>query len=243
MRKTSIMLGVMLLAGLALGMVAGPMLGGTASAQTQPVAPAQQGAASDTLRTLFLDKLAAALNIQRSALDSTITSAGTSAVDTAVQQGTITQAEATALKARIQAGDVGVLFGGRGGRGGPGGVRVEGLQEAMLDAAAAKLTITRDELVAQLRSGQTLDQLAAAHNTTAQAVVDAALAAAKTKLAAAVTAGTITQAQADALYAQLQQRGAQLFTHGGHGGRGVPGGPQAPRQPRTTTTPTTAPSA
>ena len=247
MRRTSIMLGLALLAGLALGVFVGPGLRGTANAQAQPAAPAQQGATGDTLRTLFLDKLAAALNIQRSALDTTLVSAGNSAVDAALQQGKITQAEATALKARIQAGDVGVLFGGRGGRGGPGGpggARVDGLQDTMLDAAAAKLSITRDVLTTQLRSGQTLAQLAAAHNTTEKAVVDAALAAAKTKLAAAVTAGTITQAQSDTIYAQLQARGAQLFTPGGHGGRGGPGGTQAPggqRQPRTTATP--APSA
>ena len=244
MRRTSIMLGLALLAGLALGVFVGPGLRGTANAQAQPAASAQQGATGDTLRTLFLDKLAAALNIQRPALDTTLVSAGNSAVDAALQQGKITQAEATALKARIAAGDVGVLFGGRGGPGGPGGARVDGLQNAMLDAAAAKLSITRDVLTAQLRSGQTLAQLAAAHNTTEKAVVDAALAAAKTKLAAAVTAGTITQAQADAIYAQLQARGAQLFTPGGHGGHGGPGGTQAPggqRQPRTTATP--APSA
>lgn len=241
MRKTLIILGAVLAAAVALGLGLGPALPGTASAQTQPTPTPQAGAAGDTLRSLFLDRLAASLGVQRSALDSAITSAGTSAIDDAVAQGKLTQAQADALKARVQAGDVGALFGGHGGRGSggsgdKGAGRVDGLREAMLDAAAQKLTLTRDELVAQLRAGQTLAQLASAHNTTEQAVVDAALAAAKAKLSAAVTAGTITQAQADAIYAQLQQRGAQLFAVGGRGGR-APGGQRAPH-----TTPTSGTS-
>jgi len=103
------------------------------------------------------------------------------------------------------------------------------VQQAMVDAAASTLGITADELKTQLRSGQTLAQLAQANATTEQAVVNAALAAAKTRLDAAVTAGTLTQAQADGAYTQLQQRGAQLFVpHGrGRGNRGAPTQPTA----------------
>jgi hypothetical protein len=235
MQWRSIVIGATLVAGLGLGIVVGPTVrGSVASAQTQP--PAQtQPAAGGTLRNLFLDQLAASLKISRATLDTAITSAGNSTADAAVQQGTLTQAQADALKARIAAGDLGALWGGHGG--GPGGPRMGGAaQKAMIEAAAKTLTITSDELVKQLRSGQTLAQLAQAHSTTEQAVINAALAAAKTQLNQEVSSGALTQAQADAIYAQLQQRGAQLFSPPrgpGHGDRGRPGAPQTPQMPTT----------
>lgn len=247
MQRKSIVITAAVVVGLALGIVFGPMMrGSAASAQTQPPAqtpaPAQPQPSSpgDTLRNLFLDKLAAALNIQRTALDSAITSAITSAADAAVQQGTLTQAQADALKARIQAGDLDALWDGHHGPGMRGGPAMGGTKQAMLDAAAKTLNITTDELLTQLRSGQTLAQLAQAHGTTEQAVTSAALAAAKSQLDQAVANGTLTQAQADAIYAQLQQQGAQLLTPRGHGfgghgfgDRGWPGGPAAPQAPTT----------
>jgi phage antirepressor YoqD-like protein len=110
------------------------------------------------------------------------------------------------------------------------------LQQAIFDAAAKALNITTAELQTQLRSGQTLAQLAQAHNTTEQAVVNAALAAAKTQLDQAVSAGTLTQTQADAIYAQIQAKGSNLLApHGrGFGGRGQRGAPAAPTAPTST---------
>src|SRR4029079_3489218 len=134
-------------------------------AQAQPPGQGQSVAPGGTLWNLFLDNLATTLKIQRSALDSAIVSAGSSTADAAVQQGTLTQAQADALKARIQAGDLGALLGGRGGPGGPGGIHVlDSVRQAMRDAPAKTLTITTTELQTQLRSGQTLAQLAQAHN-------------------------------------------------------------------------------
>lgn len=241
MQRRSFVITAALVAGLLLGIVLGPSLRGlSASAQTptpvpsQAPAQTQPAARSNTLFNTFLDQLAATLNIQRSALDSAITSAGNSTADAAVQQGTLTQAQADALKARVQAGELAALWGGRGKHG--GGPRVAGVQQAMLDAAARTLTLTTDELVTQLRSGQTVAQLAQAHNTTEQAVIDAALAAAKTQLDQAVANSTLTQAQADTIYAELQQRGAQLLTarggkQRGRNGQTVPGTPAAPTPP------------
>jgi hypothetical protein len=229
MQRKSIVITAALLAGLALGMIVGPTVrGSVASAQALPPGQSQSAAPGGTLLNLFLDHLATALSIQRSALDSAITSAGGSAADAAVQQGTLTQAQADALKARIQAGDLGALFGGRG-PGGPGrGHQLGGVKQAMLDAAAKALNITTAELQTQLRSGQTLAQLAQAHGATEQAVINAALAVAKAQLDQAVANGSLTQAQADAIYAQLQQQGADLFTPRGRGGRGAPTAPRAP---------------
>jgi ribosomal protein S20 len=238
MRRRSVFITAALGAGLMLGLVLGPTAWrSTASAQTQPPARNQATSQPGALQSLFLDKLAAALNIQRSALDTAIKNAGTSTADTAVQQGTLTQAQADQLKARIQSGDLGALWGGRGGPRDGIGAQLPDLRQAMLDAAAKTLNITSDELTTQLRSGQTIAQLAQAHNTTEQAVTNAALAAAKAQLDQAVKAGTVTQAQADAIYTRLQQDGSRILGHAGHGpdGRGQP--QQTPANPQTPATP------
>ena len=88
----------------------------------------------------------------------------------------------------------------------------------MLDAAATKLGITADELKTQLRSGQTLAQLATAHNTTEQAVKDAARGG-QDQARRGGHGGHLTQAQADAAYAELEQRGINFAGKGpGRGG-------------------------
>jgi hypothetical protein len=219
-------IGFALSLGLVLGLVFAPMLTTQASAQTQP----QQ---QTSLTSVFLDKLASALGIQRSALDSAITTAANGTVDQELAAGNLTDEQATRLRERIAAGEfLGTRVGGRhgGGRGDVAGVR-----QAMYDAAASTLNITVDEFKTQLRSGQTLAQIAQANNSTEQAVVDAALAAAKTKLDEAVAAGTLTREQADAAYTRLQQGGSDIFRSGGGRGRG------APRTPGTET-PTATPA-
>ncbi len=232
MQRKAFVITAALVAGLALAVVFGSgVRNSIASAQTSPSTQTQSSSLGDTLRDLFLDKLAAALNIERSELDSAIMSAGTSTVDEAVQQGTLTQAQADALKARIQAGDFGFFGGGHGGK--FGGPRLHGVRQAMLEAAANTLNITTDELVTQLRDGQTLAQVAEAHGTTEQAVTNAALAAAKTQLDQAVADGRLTQGQADNIYAQLQAQGSQLFFHGRrwHRHHRWPGAPMPPEAP------------
>ena len=227
MQRRSFLIMAAMATGLVLGVVFGPTLRGSiASAQTEPPATQPQSRL-DSLRNLFLDKLAAALNIQRPALDSAITSAGTSTLDEAVQQGTLTQEQADAIKPRLEAGGLGALFDRHGlGRPGRGGLRFPGVGDAMLNAAATALNLTPDEVKTQLRSGQTLAELAQAQGTTEEAVKNAALAAAKTQLDAAVADGTLTQAQADALYARLEQGGLFFGIHGGgRHGRGRPVGP------------------
>ncbi len=239
MQRKSFVITAALVIGLTLGVVFSSALRSSiAGAQTEPPAQAQSSSPRDTLWNLFLDNLAEALNIGRSELDTAITNAGTSTADEAVEQGILTQEQADALKARVEAGDPGVFWGGRhgvwGDRGGKfGGPRLHGVRQAMLDAAAQTLNITTDELMTQLHSGRTLDQIAQDHGTTVEAVTDAALAAADTELDQAVADGTLTQAQADEIYARLQEQGAELLDHHGHrhGGRGWRSGPAAPESP------------
>ena len=63
--------------------------------------------------------------------------------------------------------------------------------------------ISETDLATQLRAGKTIAQIAKAHGVTTQKVIDALVADAKAKLAAAVKAGRLTQAQADRLQTGL----------------------------------------
>jgi hypothetical protein len=93
-----------------------------------------------------------------------------------------------------------------------------------LAAAATYLGIPQADLLASLQSGKTLAQVAGATNGKSVAgLIDALVAAEKTELAAAVTAGRITQAQADQAAAGLTAH-VTAEMNGTEPARG-PGGP------------------
>ena len=117
-----------------------------------------------------------------------------------VDDGTITQDQADKVIAAIVAArPAGGPFGGHRGPGGFGG----GILGAGLDVVATTLGITPDEVRTALESGQTIADLAVSKGKTAQDVIDAVVAAATTKINAEVTAGHLTQTQADKLIANL----------------------------------------
>jgi hypothetical protein len=91
------------------------------------------------------------------------------------------------------------------GMGGPG---FGGHPEAVSDTsvAAAAIGITEAQLQTALSGGQTVAQVATAHGVAVQKVIDALVADGLKELAAQVTAGQLTQAQADAMKAAVTQR-------------------------------------
>ena len=99
-----------------------------------------------------------------------------------------------------------------------------------LQAAATYLGTTSADLMTQLQAGKTLAQIASATSgKSAAGLVAALVAAEKTEIADAVKANKLTQAQADAITANLQQRFTDLVNgvrpdHGPGGPRGF-GGP------------------
>jgi hypothetical protein len=113
-------------------------------------------------------------------------------------------------------------YGGGHTFGGPGGGR-PGRGGGDLAAAATYLGVSQADLLTSLQSGKTLAQVAGATNgKTATGLIDALVAAGKAKLAAAVTAGRFSQAQADQIAAGLTARvTAEVNGTGPHG----PGGP------------------
>src|SRR6476620_3898634 len=141
----------------------------------------------------------------------------------------------------------------------PGDRHGRGLGQPELEAAAKVLNMTTDELSTALQSGKTLEQLAQSANVDVQKVKDAIQAAhvaeMRQNIQQAVTAGTITQANADWLLEGLDKGyigvpGAFGFGHGfggphGHGpdlddnnqtqpSQQQPSQPQQPTQPQPT---------
>jgi hypothetical protein len=89
-----------------------------------------------------------------------------------------------------------------GGRGGGA--------DTLISATASVTGLTSQEVITQLQAGKSLAQIAQDNGKTADEVIAAARAEFSTRLAAAVTAGQITQAQADAKLAAFDANAAIL---------------------------------
>jgi hypothetical protein len=100
-----------------------------------------------------------------------------------------------------------------GGRGG----HVEAVSDTSVVAKA--IGISEADLLTALQGGQTVAQVAAAHNVDLQVVIDALVADGQSELDAAVKAGTITQAQADAEKTELVARATEQANGSFQGGR------------------------
>jgi hypothetical protein len=206
-------------------------------AQAQRVQPAQPGATSPAqprqaqpgtgtnYADVFLQKLAAQLGITLDKLKAAATAAGTATIDQGVRAGDFTADQAAFMKQNLAQNPLGLAggrgFGGPGGR--HGGLRAGG--PAVTAAVARALGLTEQQLVTELQAGKTIAQLAQAKGVSTASLHAAAVAALKTALAAEVTAGRLTQAQADQMIQQAQADANFGLTPGGPGlGRGGRGG-------------------
>jgi polyhydroxyalkanoate synthesis regulator phasin len=142
------------------------------------------------------------LGIEPAKLSAALKGALKHRVDAAVESGRLTKAQGDALKARIDSGKM-PLFPGAGRH--PHGYGF-GHHALKLDAAAAYLGLTEEQLRTELESGKTLAQIATAHGKTAAGLVDALVAAAHKKVDEAVAAGRLTRAEANSLLAGLERR-------------------------------------
>ena len=168
------------------------------------------------------------------ALDARVTSLR-EALTGLVSDGSITQAQADEVASTLaEARPEGF------GRGGHGGGRVD------LAAAAEALGLTEDELRTQTQAGSTLAEIAESQGVAEADLVDALVAAAEARLAEAVTAGRLTQAEADARAGDLEARITdsldELCGPGGRGGPGT-GDEGAADDAEEDAAPSTAPSA
>lgn len=154
----------------------------------------------------FIDRLARNLGVTPERLRDALRQTAIQGVDQALAEGRITQQQADRLKEQINAGAVmpfGPGFGfGRPGPFGEGRLGIPGFDKAAL---AQFLGITPEQLRQEL-PGKSLAQVAAAHGKTADQLKQFIISNAQQRLAQAVSAGRMTQQQADAALQALQNR-------------------------------------
>jgi hypothetical protein len=146
------------------------------------------------------------LGVTPSALSNAIVKAMKARVDAAVAAGTLTEEQGTALKQKIDSGEM-PLFAGpgmgfRGHGGGPGFGHHAGF--GGLDEAAAYLGMTEDALRTELEGGKSLADVAKAKGKSVDGLVGALVTASTKKIDAAVSDGRITEEQATSLKADLE---------------------------------------
>jgi hypothetical protein len=172
----------------------------------------------------YINDLAGRLGVTPNALTAAIKASDSDQIGAAVAAGRLTQAQATALKARIQR-STGVPFLGRrlaggGFRAGIGGSAA---------TAAQYLAISEATLHAGLQAGQSLAQVAVATPDKSVAGLKAAIIAAETtRLNAAVSVGQITSEQEQQRLTNLSRRIDALLQRSWNGGGAWTGGGRRP---------------
>ena len=168
----------------------------------------------------IIDDAASQLGVEPSELSDALEQALKNRVDEAVDDGRLTEEQAKELKERLQADDYPLLF-GRGGHGGPGALGRHGHFE-ILAAAASFLGMTQAELREELED-KTLAEIAREKGKTAAGLVQQLVAVQTKRIDDAVAEGRLTDEQATALKADLEERMESLVRdrphpHGDRGG-------------------------
>jgi len=160
----------------------------------------------------FLARVAGHLGISTQKLEDATKAAAIDQVDADLKAGKITQAQADAMKARIEKGEVPLFFGGPH-RFGPGGPHRFGDfghvpfgEHGHLSAAADYLGLTVPQLFQKLGSGQSLADVAKAQHKSVDGLKKAIVDGAKKDLDQAVKSGFLTEAQAKEALSALQSR-------------------------------------
>jgi len=187
--------------------------------------PSPSASGSKNYAQVFVDKLAAILHLNSTQTKDALKQAELQTVDQMLKDGKITQQQADAMKARINAGQGIGPLGGFGLR--PGAFKadralMQELATAEANAVAGALHMSPADLKSALRSGKSLSDLETQQKVSDSTVKAAVKSAAKGVLDKAVKAGTITQAQEDAIMSRV---GSGLKSPFGHKGPrpGAPG--------------------
>jgi polyhydroxyalkanoate synthesis regulator phasin len=176
---------------------------GVAAVEAAP-SPSASPTASKNYAQVFVDKLAGILHLTPAQTQDALKQAQLQTVDQMLADGKITKAQADAMKARINAGQGLGAIGGFGRHGAKLDMKLmHDLKTAELNAAASALHLSTADLQSALRSGKTLSDLETQQKVSDSDVKAAMKNAAKGVLDNAVKAGTITQAQADALLSRV----------------------------------------
>jgi hypothetical protein len=186
--------------------------------------------ANDNPRQAFLGDVAKRLNVTPDQLNNALKGAFDDRLQAAVKAGKLTQAQADAIKKKVQAAGGGVPFigpgvaGAAGGpkgrffhRGGPlvGPAIVGGPIKDGVSAASKYLGMTNQQLLKQLRSGKSLAQIAGDQKKSVDGLKSAITAAVKSDLDKAVANKKITSAQESKILSGLNTRLSDLVNRKG----------------------------
>jgi hypothetical protein len=161
-------------------------------------------------RPSLVDAVAARLGVSPDRLREAFKAALAERIDASVAAGKLTPEQAARLKERIAKAN-GLGIGMRKGFAKKHKAFVERVAKAKgRGPAAAYLGMTRQELVAEIRSGKSLAQIARAKGKSADGLVAAMVAPAKARLAKAVENGRLTRQRADEILERLTERVEKL---------------------------------
>jgi len=144
------------------------------------------------------------LGVEPAKLTAALEKALANQIDADVAAGRITKEHGEAMKKRIEAGDYPLLDVGPRGGFEHDGFRAH-VEFGGLEAAATYLGVTDEQLRTDLASGKSLADVAKTKGKSADGLIDALVADANKKIAAAVTAGRLSKAEADRLTALLKE--------------------------------------
>ncbi|MEP7198895.1 MAG: DUF2680 domain-containing protein [Chloroflexota bacterium] len=153
-------------------------------------------------------------NVDLKTLQSAIIAAEKAALDQAVKDGKITQAQADKMKAALDkhADQILERLSHATKNSQPQGAKHAALHTG-LDAAAKALGMTADQLRAELKAGKSIADVAKAKNVDLQTVKNAVITAEKAAIDQALKDNKLTQAQADKAQAAVDQHADQLLQH------------------------------
>ncbi len=162
----------------------------------------------------FIAKTAENLGISSDELTTAMTDAQFEIIDEAVAAGNLTEEQATKLKEPIEEyGPLSVM----GLKHRYGGAVCKGAR-LVVGAAAEVLGEEPADVAEAVRSGDSLAEQAEAHGMSLEDFTAALLDAVKAKLDAKVSDGTITQAQADRIFAGIEEHIDRIVNFEGQGG-------------------------
>jgi hypothetical protein len=153
----------------------------------------------------FLARVASHLGISTQKLEDATKAAAIDQVDADLKAGRITKAQADAMKAQIEKGNVPLFFGGPH-RFGDFGHRAPFGPHDHLSSAADYLGLSVPQLLRKLMSGQSLADVAKAQHKSVDGLKQAILDDAKKDFDQAVKDGVLTEAQAKEELSELQSR-------------------------------------
>ena len=191
---------------------------------------------------LYLQSLSTNLGVSKDKLTQSMVQAQKDTIAQAVKDGKLTQAQANKLDTRIDAMAQKGIYGFTGlgakhhAKANKDNSALRGVMTQVTSAVANKLGISVDQLKSDLKSGQTLAQIAQSKNVSVADLKTTIVNTVKPTLDTAVKAGTLTQAQEDKVIQRIQnadftKKGLGL---GHHAHKGLKGS-----SPATTPTPGT----